>query len=187
MSVISPSYKRTMENHAVLFLFALTGLMYLVGFHFYKLHFIVLIPLAFHVVHDIWFRLQPVRWKQHGRDCKSTLEGVRAAMQYTAFLFGFIGVGLGATFKGGIPQHIKGLFSSSILLQGYLLAIIVMAGLMLLFIPVVYTNKSESSNSQEPSIALKNYYTFVLIIQKSLIILSVYLLLIITSNYIHNG
>ncbi len=176
--------KAIIKNNAILIMFALTVCTILLALKFNSQYYIILLPIIAFFIYDINFRLKKESWKLYGRDYKTTLDGIRAAIQYTTFLFGFIGIALGQLLNKGLNEEILVLFYKSQWLQTYVVSIILIIALMLLFIPVVYTKRTDCDNNKcEPSSALKNYYFLILFLQKTFVILTVYLLLLIAKLY----
>jgi hypothetical protein len=177
------------ENYAVWIIFIFTVILLLLALKFSEEHYIIIFPIIIFLINDIIFRRSNKgKWRLYGRNYKSTLHGIRAAIQYTTFLFGFIGIVLSSSFDLGILTSLLEFFFESKWLQFYLISISMIITLMLLFIPVVYSKpqNKEDKEGEEPSQALKNYYFIILFLQKTIILLTMYLLLLALQNYICN-
>jgi len=180
MMIFTRAQKSFLENNSVFFIFTLVVVAMLLGIRFPEAYYIMLFPLTMLLVFDIVFRVKRKgKWEKYGRDYKSTLDGIRAAIQYTTFLFGFIGIALSKCFDDITNNPLIAFINKSSWLKAYALTIILSVLILLLFIPVVYR---KPSTKKEPSEMLKNYYLVVLYLQKVVIILTVYLLL----NFIVN-
>lgn len=183
------------ENNKVFIIFPIILGFLLLELFFYEQYYIPLFPVFFCLVYDIHFRNKNKgEWSSYGRDTESTLAGIRAAIQYTTFMFGFIGIALSKCFEGSAADNPLLIFlNQSYWIKSYALTILFSVTLLLLFIPVSYNKfprnpkkDKVSADPNEPSSALKNYYFTVLFLQKVVILLTVYLLLGFANFYYHN-
>jgi len=155
---------------------------------FKNCHYIIIFPILFFLVYDVLFWKEKKRWCRLGRDYKTTLRGIRAAIQYTTILFGFIGIAFGSFLDESTIGLVIELFREELVLQYYAAAMVVIITVLLLFIPITYIdsetiNINEHNKTLEPSQALKNYHFMVLFLQKALILLSVYIIITIGLAY----
>lgn len=134
----------------------------------------MLFPITMFLLYDIWFRwIRKGRWSDHGRNYKGTVESISSASQYTSFFIAFIAISLSLALNTDIPGELKALFSEFII-QCYGLVILAFSGLVLLFIPIPYL---AGGNTEEPSDALKNCFFAVLFMEKTIILLLMYLII----------
>ena len=156
---------------------------------------ITLFLIILFLVYDLLFKFSyKGEWVKYGRDYNNTLKGIRAAIQYTAILIGFVGVVLSSIVDKDLLTKLKGLVvdGDDLLLKFYAFLLLAIPTFMLLFIPVTYTiehehkpeSKIKSKEKIEPSLALKNYLFLILFLQKVLIILCVYFGFIVIEAYL---
>lgn len=104
------------------------------------IYWMILLPLLIMLAYDLHFRFAyRGEWALRGRDYESTLHGIRAAIQYTSILIGFIGIVLGGFLEKDLINAIGAKLSESGLLKCYTMALVAIPTFMLLFIPVSYT------------------------------------------------
>jgi hypothetical protein len=190
------------DNYGILavYMIALLALIYSTV---HNAHWFMLIPIAIFLIHDIWFRwCRKSSWVSSGRDHNGTVESIRAASQYTSFFIAFIAISLSLTVENTIfllgdikvtgddnlTNEIKNLFASP-LVQYYGFTILAFSALVLLFIPISYLdtkkkNWKKKKKNREPSIALKNCFFAVLFMEKTIILLLVYLIIQIFKLFI---
>lgn len=133
---------------------------------------IILIPIAVFLSYDIWFRWVR-KWCIHSRTYEGTIESIRVASQYTSFFIAFIAISLSVAVNANISNELSNFFGQSII-QCYGFIVLAFSGLVLLFIPIPYLDKG---NKKEPSRALKNCFFCVLFMEKTIIILLIYLII----------
>ncbi len=145
-------------------------------------HWIIIIPIVVFLIYDIWFRwFRNGDWREFGRTSKVTVESIRAASQYTSFFIAFIAISLSLAINNNITDEFKGLFDD-IIIRCYGFIVLSFSGLVLLFIPIPYLVKDEK---KEPTDALKNCFFFVLFMEKTIILLLIYLIIQIFKVYIN--
>jgi len=178
------------DKYGVVVMFLLISVSLLLACLYLEYRWVILLPVLLIFIYDLLFRFSyKDEWAERGRDYNSTLNGIRAAIQYTSILIGFIGIVLSGFFEINLITALKAKLASSFLLKTYAFTLVVIPTLMLLFIPVTYTQtkitekKSDEKSMIEPSIALKNYYFLILLLQKVLIILSVYMAFVVFDIY----
>jgi hypothetical protein len=152
-------------------------------------HYFLLIPIVFLIAYDVFFRLCHEKWKDHGRDLTSVLDGLRAATLNTSFVIGFAGLIFSNIYdnQSDFLKSILEITNKNPILSLYFKCIIIASTLIILFIPVVYTNHGSNNKSDtEPSVVFKNYYFTILLLQKIVIILIVYLGIVFFNEIIKN-
>lgn len=179
--------KEWIDNNIVFIIFPFIAIVFLLTLKFETMHWLMLLPVGLLLAYDINFRLKNKgRWRHYGRDYQATLHGIRAAIQYTTFLFGFVGIALGQFLSFESDNLLFVYFKSSDWIRVYGIAVVLMVIILLLFLPITYRYPD---NNDEPTIALKNYYSLVLFLQKVVILLTMYLILnfgVVNYKHFHN-
>ena len=167
------------ERNGVLIIYAFAALtLYIVPL--INAHWMMLIPISIFIVYDGYFRFYKFKrnnWKDHGRDFKGTLESIRMASQYISFFIALIAISIGLLIEKDLFLCFQHLFDN-IFIQFYGLTILVFSGVILLFIPIPY----KCGNNDEPTKALKNCFFAVLLMEKIIILLLVYLMILFVKN-----
>lgn len=175
----APSF---LEKNGILLMYFFSLLFLVTSTHF-GIHELMLAPIVMFLSYDIWFRWirqGKENWSGHGRSYKGTVESISSASQYTSFFIAFIAISLSLALSTDIPVALKALFSEFII-QCYGFVVLAFSGLVLLFIPIPYLTHG---NAEEPSEALKNCFFTVLFMEKTIILLLVYLIIQVSKTFI---
>ncbi len=170
------------DKYGILIMY-FTSLVFLFLSTWSKTHELMLAPIVMFLSYDIWFRWirqGKENWSGHGRNYKGTVESISSASQYTSFFIAFIAISLSLALSTNIPAALKTLFSEFII-QCYGFVVLAFSGLVLLFIPIPYLTRS---NAEEPSEALKNCFFAVLFMEKTIILLLMYLIIQVSKTFI---
>jgi polyferredoxin len=177
---ISTRFSEIIENHGIWIVYLIAFLSILFAVLFDQQHWIMLIPIGVFLFYDSrfrWFRAREEKWHKHGRDKKETLESIRMASQYTSFFIAIIAVSLSIVLeKSPLPLSLTNLLANGFV-KSYGLVVLALSGVVLLFIPIAYSNNTDDN---EPSRALKNCFFCVLLMEKIIILLLVYLIIAFT-------
>lgn len=134
----------------------------------------LLFPLVLFAGYDLWFALHPKIWEEGGKTVSEALESIGSASQYTTYFVGFIGVVLSVMVSNPAGQEVLQMFRQ-VWYSAYGIGILVSAGTLLLFIPVAYRRRPD--NEQEASWGLRACFGLVVFLQKTVVLLVIYLLL----------
>lgn len=172
---------KILDDYGVLIVYIIAFLSLIFSVLF-KSHYIMIIPIIVFFIYDIWFRwLRKGSWVVYGRDYIGTVESIRMASQYTSFFIAFIAISLSFALENEISSELKELFTNKII-QYFGFVVLSFSGLVLLFIPIPYLMKG--NEEKEPSTALKNCFFLVLFMEKTIILLLVYLIIQISLIFI---
>lgn len=141
---------------------------------------IIGINLLIFVAYDLRFRFyKKDNWVSIGRSKSVTLASIRAACQYISYFIAFLAIGFTLFSDKEIGENLAYtyVFKSSLLML-YALMILTFSAISLLFVPVPYTDKEQYAHRREPSKVLKNCFTTVLLMQKIIITLTIYFVLL---------
>jgi len=142
------------------------------------LPWVILFPILFFIFYDIVFRLDNKNF--NGRDAEEVNKSIVAASTYISYFLAFIGA-----FVVFVINNQKNLLSLDDLNIGkywaisYGFIIVVLSGVSLLFIPVQYAKKHKS---KKPSSSLKNCFFAVLLFEKIIITLTLYLFMVLAGR-----
>lgn len=175
-----PKTTKFLDNYGIIFVYSFAFLS-LVFSTLFEMHWIIIIPIVVFLIYDIWFRwIRKGCWCEYGRNYTGTVVSIKAASQYTSFFIAFIAISLSLAVDNEITNELKDLFGEFII-RCYGFIVLSFSGLVLLFIPIPYLDKGEK---KEPSNALKNCFFIVLFMEKTIILLLIYLIIQISKTYI---
>jgi len=137
---------------------------------------VILIPIFCFLLHDIDFVFIQSDKNFWGRKKNGTVESIRAASNYISYFIALIGIFIGLTCKEW--DSLKNTLNESLWIKAYAFILVVLAGVSLLFIPVRY----HDDNGDQPSKALKNCFFIVLLFEKIIIVLLVYVLIFVVKS-----
>ena len=139
---------------------------------------IIGICLVIFLHYDILFRqYHKDNWLIIGRSIETTLDSIRAACQYISYFIAFIAISFTLFSEMKIPNSKEtfDLIIESPILRIYIFLVLSFSAISLLFIPIPYaTVKSKD----EPSKALKNCFTAVVFMEKVIVTLTIYFVLL---------
>ncbi|MDD3321739.1 MAG: hypothetical protein PHS59_09890 [Paludibacter sp.] len=170
-----------LDNYGAVYIYSFAFLS-LIFSTLFEMHWIIIIPIVVFLIYDIWFRwIRIGYWSEFGRTYNGTVESIRAASQYTSFFIAFIAISLSLAVKNEITTGLESLFDE-IIIRCFGFIVLSFSGLVLLFIPIPYLVKGEK---KEPSNALKNCFFIVLFMEKTIILILIYLIIQIFKIYIN--
>ncbi|GAB5526982.1 MAG: hypothetical protein Roseis2KO_48540 [Roseivirga sp.] len=175
-------FQQFTDKYGILIMY-LSSLLSLITATYFQIHELMLIPITMFLLYDMWFRWirqGKENWSGHGRSYKGTVDSISSASQYTSFFIAFIAISLSLALSTDIPIALKALFSE-LIIQCYGFVVLAFSGLVLLFIPIPYLT---GGNTKEPSDALKNCFFAVLFMEKTIILLLMYLIIQVSKTFI---
>ena len=178
---------RLLDDFGILFVY-ISAFVLLVIATRTDLHGLLAIQIVIFFLYDIRFRLvKQGQWSNYGRDFEGALASITSASTYTSFFIGFIAISLSLIANTGIPEPLKDLINDPYI-QVYVFITLSFSGLTLMFIPIPYVLKQkkgknaknegeDEEENREPSEALKNCFFAVLFMEKTVILLLIYIII----------